>query len=242
MWLVLCDSNDIPAMWAARGLQRRGLKPLEILTPDLLVYNRNLAHRLGDSQNKSVVELMDGRIIDSATIRGTLNRVRALPLTHLQIVKEADRTYAESELYALFTSWLYSFPQVMLNRPTPQGLSGQQLSALEWLNLAIKAGFTTLPYMQNDTQGMNYPNLSKIAIFKMVVLKQTCFAKEFTPIPAVINVQCAKLVNLTQTALLGVDFYITPQGQWVFVGANTWPDLRLGGEELLDALALELQT
>lgn len=241
MWLVLCDSTDLPALWAAQGLQRRGLKPLEILTPDLLLYNRSFIYHLGDFQANSVLELMDGRTIYSNTLCGTLNRIRALPFKHWQTVKAADRNYAESELYALWTSWLYSLPGPMVNRPTPQGLSGRQFSTLEWLTMAIKAGLTTLPYTQNDTQGINYPALTNAAPLKIVVCNQRCFSSGFMPIPAAINESCVKLAALTQMALVELDFYISPQGQWIFLGANTLPDLRLGGESLLDALAQDLQ-
>ena len=48
---------------------------------------------------------------------------------------------------------------------------------------------------------------------------------------------CRRLAELSHTALLGVEFTTSSAGPWTFAGATPMPDLRLGGEALLDALA-----
>jgi hypothetical protein len=53
---------------------------------------------------------------------------------------------------------------------------------------------------------------------------------------------CARLAQLSATDLLGIDFNLTWTGDWVFRNATPQPDLRLGGEALLDALAIALQS
>ena len=51
---------------------------------------------------------------------------------------------------------------------------------------------------------------------------------------------CKRLSELSATPLLGVDFTVDEAGSWTFAGASVMPDLRLGGDPLLDALASTL--
>jgi hypothetical protein len=46
-----------------------------------------------------------------------------------------------------------------------------------------------------------------------------------------------RLSELTATPLLGIDFQVTPAGEWIFSNATPFPDLRLGGDRLRDVLA-----
>src|ERR1051325_539259 len=98
MWLVLCGGNDLPALWAARGLRARGLQPLEIITPEALAYHRRFVHRLTASQPCVSLALSDGRVMNSAAVCGTLNRLQSVPSGHLRGANATDRQYAEQEL------------------------------------------------------------------------------------------------------------------------------------------------
>jgi hypothetical protein len=49
------------------------------------------------------------------------------------------------------------------------------------------------------------------------------------------------LARLSHTSLLGLEFVLTPAGRWLFTNALPQPDLRLGGEPLLDDLARSLR-
>lgn len=239
MWLVLCGANDLPALWAARGLEARGLHPLEIVTAEVLAYNRRFVHRLATSQQSINVMLADGRVIDSATICGTLNRLQLVPFEHLHSANATDRQYAEQELYALFLSWLNGLPGPVLNQPTPQGLSGAWRHLSEWMWIAAQAGLSTMPYRQSDAHSALLPNaLSRAATRSIIVVKDKCFG----PIaPPTVTVGSVRLADLSKTSLLGVDFQITPTGDWIFMNATPLPDLRLGGEALLDVLANTLR-
>ena len=60
-------------------------------------------------------------------------------------------------------------------------------------------------------------------------------------LPREIRDGCLRLAHLAQTPLLGIEFVRdTSSNSWSFAGATHMPDLRLGGEPLLDALAAEL--
>jgi hypothetical protein len=54
--------------------------------------------------------------------------------------------------------------------------------------------------------------------------------------PPAVQAGCRRLAHLVCTPLLGVDFTAGEAGPWTFVGATPAPDLRLGGEPLLDVL------
>jgi hypothetical protein len=56
-------------------------------------------------------------------------------------------------------------------------------------------------------------------------------------LPRHIHHGCQRLAELSHTAMLGIEFAVGSAGPWTFAGATPMPDLRLGGETLLDALA-----
>jgi hypothetical protein len=239
MWLVLCGPNDLAALWAARGLEARGLKPLEIFTAEALAYNRRFVHSFTAPQPSVTIELADGREIHSAAVCGTLNRLQLVPSAHLRGANAADRQYAEQEIYALFLSWIYGLPGPVLNKPTPQGLSGAWRHLSEWIWLASQAGLSPLPYRQSDARAAPLPHAyPHSATRSIIVVKDTCFGPAA---PSSVLAGCVRLAQLSGTSLLGVDFQITPTGNWIFTDATPLPDLRLGGEALLDTLSKKLR-
>ena len=239
MWLVLCATNDLAALWAARGLGARGLQPLEIVTGEVLAYNQRIAHRLTAGQPDVQITLTDGRVVDSATVRGTLNRLQFVPSAHLSGANAADRQYAEQELFALYLSWLHGLPGIMLNRPMPHGLSGAWRHPSEWVWLAPQAGLLSMPYQQSDWLEAPSNALARNSARTIIVVKNTCCGPT---VPPSVAAGCLRLAQLSGTSLLGLDFHLAPSGDWVFTGATPMPDLRLGGSALLDALARALQS
>lgn len=238
MWLVLCAANDLAALWAARGLAARGLQPLEIVTAEALAYNLRFEHRLTASQPSVNITLADQRVIDGALVRGTLNRLQLVPSAHLRGANTADRQYAEQELYALTLSWLSSLPGRMLNRPTPQGLGGEWRHPSEWLWLAAQAGLSTATYQQSDAREATVPPAQTVTRTIIIVRDICC---DPTVPPSVAD-GCARLAQLSGADLLGLDFHVTPAGDWIFTNATPLPDLRSGGVAFLDALAEALQS
>jgi hypothetical protein len=64
VWLLLCNSTDRSALWAASRLRARGFEPLTVLTPELLHYSFHWEHRLGrDGVSSVALTLADGRRI-----------------------------------------------------------------------------------------------------------------------------------------------------------------------------------
>jgi len=56
-------------------------------------------------------------------------------------------------------------------------------------------------------------------------------------IPPELRRCCCDFAKRCRTPLLGIDFFPTPASAWTFSHATPAPDLRVGGEPLLQALA-----
>lgn len=238
MFLVLCTAGDAAALWAAQGLQARRLTPLHVLTPELLVWSRTWEHRLGSGDARVALALHDGRTIDGAAVGGVLNR-----LTHLEghlfpLARTADRNYALQEMTALFMSWLAALPGVVLNRAVPQGLCGSWRHPSEWAILAARAGLATRPYHQNGralvpvgAQETDGRETSTVFVVDGHVVGD---------VPSRVKSQCRRLSQLSATPLLGITLAAGADGRPTFAHATPQPDLRVGGDALLDALASAL--
>jgi len=236
MWLVLCSPTDEAALWVYRGLQMRGLHPIELISPEALVYNLHLEHRLGEHGTRTSITLADGRLLDSQAICGVLNRITDLPIEHLRVANLADRVYAQQEVFALFLSWLYGLCGPVFNRPTPQGLCGAWRTTAEWMWLADQAGLPYSPYRQSSrdfTQPLSADSVEFAGSPRRIILVVAGQAMDANA-PAEIQMACVRLAELAATAILGIEF---AHDKWTFTGATTLPDLRLGGNLVLDALA-----
>ena len=242
MWLILCSSDDKPALWAYQNLKALGLAPLQLVTAEMLACSLRWQHSLGKNGANVAIGLADGCTIHSGRVRGVLNRLTSIPMLHLQIAKPGDREYAAQELTAFFTSWLYALPPPVLNQPTPQGLCGSNLHASEWIALAARAGLPTAKYSQTSRQPLEQINTDGKFVPRAVPTKTLiAVGRHVVGHPASRDMQqgCCRLAQLSRTALLGIHFSLGRAGAWTFAGATPFPDLRLGGRDLIAALAKE---
>lgn len=240
MRLVLCSANDISAHWAFNGLKRRGVDALEMVYSETLPFSLSWEHRLRGDGASIRITLSDGRLIDGDSIKAVINRLIAIP--PMELTHSPDAEYATQEFSALFLSWLYALPGQVLNRATPQGLCGQWRHLSEWVWLATRAGLPVPPYKQSNRDQINEA-ITERRLFPygtptrtLIVINGTVCGSE---VPAAIREGCAKLWEFAETAILGLEF-AQPQGadgKWLFAGATPMPDLRYGGEQLLDQLA-----
>jgi hypothetical protein len=242
VWLVLCASTDVTGIWAYQGLKRRGL-PAELVTAELLVYSARWEHSVSDAGATVRAVLPDGREICSARVRGTLNRLAYLPTAHLERAAPSERDYAIQEWTAFFLSWLSCLPGPMLNRPTPQGLSGSWRHPSEWAWLAAGAGLPTARYAEGSSHGVRSEEAAFLFVpegpIRTVFAVGECVVG--TEMPKAIKEGCLRLAASAGTRLLGIQFAAGPAGPWTFLSATPTPDLSLGGERLLDCLAGALQ-
>lgn len=236
MWLILCDTNDLAALWAYQQLRSGGLAPLELVTAGVLVNALRWEHRVGASEVSTTVRLADGRSFASGEVQGVLNRLRQLPDGPLQLADPADREYACTELYAFFASWLYALPGVVLNRPRLPGLGERWRPPCEWTWLAAQAGLSTAPHTERAAASADRPPPPRASLVTVFVVAGRLVGSAVPPEAAA---ACRRLAALVRTEILAVR--LAPAHGWSFADAETFPDLRLGGEPLIASLASALQ-
>jgi hypothetical protein len=242
MWLVLCDANDASAYWAHHELRARGVAPLELITADALSLADYWEHRVA-GERVSIRFRLGALEVAGERLRGVLNRLYTVPVAHWRAAPQADRDYVQQELLALFLSWLHGLPCPVINRPTPQGLSGQWRPESEWAWLAQTAGLPVPPYRQSARDGVDEMKgerrlVAPGMLVQTVIVTGDAAAGAAAP-PAVLA-GCRRLAEIAGTHLLGVDFIAGAAGPWTFAGANPMPYLMLGGAALIEALAGQL--
>jgi hypothetical protein len=244
MYLVICNSYDKPAFWAYEGLKTRGINPIELVDADSLVCSSYFDHQISVDQVTTKIVLPDGRQINSGLTRGVLNRLQSIPTSYFKASK-ADNLYAFQELSAFFISWLYSLPCLVLNPATPQGFSGEIRHISNWILLAKEAGLSVPKYEENSIDAEKVPFHWIGRLVPPQTKVKTVFVVESqivgVDVPSDVSEGCMRLAELAQTPLLGVEFSDIPN-EWIFIGATPCPNLLLGGDALLDALAQTLQS
>jgi hypothetical protein len=235
MWLVLAERTDAAAAWAAAGLARRGLRPLLVVTSEELGSAVRWEHRVGDGTPSVDITLAHGRHVRGAEVRGTLNRLVAVPPAAVARVELTDRDYVLGELFAFYASWLHSLPGRVFNPPSAMGLSGRWRAATEWTVLAAQAGLPVEPVRMNGSAG-DAPATRRGDTTVIVAAGRAVGA----PVTAEARDACVRLAALADTPLLGIEL-ARGRGGWSFVDASPWPDLTVGGEALLDALGAALR-
>lgn len=237
MYLVLCSSLDGPAIWAFEGLRAAGLADVELLTGERLAATTAWEHRLGRSGVRTGFTLPDGGIVRDDQIRGVLNRLVTPPEALLASACVEDRDYALQELTAFYLSWLHALACPVVNRPTPQGLSGRWRHMSEWLVLAREVGLPALSYRQSGDSPPDdgYGSLAPAgaALTTIVVFDGEVFGAK---LPASTRQVCVAFARVAETALIGIDLIADASGQLRFAHASPMPNLMIGGEALLERL------
>ena len=237
-WLVVCGTQDLAALWAFRGLSRR-LPRVELITAEVLSCSRGWQHRIKSGAVSTSIELTDGRIFQSERLEGVLNRLTTVPAMAFRAAKTPDREYAAEEMLALWSSWLHSLPCPVLNRPSGQFPSPAWFHRSEWVWRAAGAGLHIAPYRESATNGSTDdtatdPNLHDPAA-------RTIFVASDRVVPGVVP-ECVqegarRLARDANVSLLALTFRVASDDSWGFLNAEAFPDFRLGGAALLDALA-----
>lgn len=234
-WLVLASEQDASARWAAEQLQMLGLSPLTFVT-DTDLAGAIWRHQVGNDVARTVVELADGRVIDTRSIHGTLNRLSHVPPGMVAGIAFDDRSYAHQEISALVLSWLAALPGPVVNSATPRGLCGAWRSPAEWALLAHEAGLEARPISWppeeiSHLRGWSYlspGSENSIVIGKAVFSENELSADTISA--------CIRLAELASTSVLGLSL-----DDVTLTGVTPLPDLRSGGQDLIAALAHVLE-
>jgi hypothetical protein len=215
---------------------------LEWVSVEALAAALRWEHRVGGGGATLHVELADGRTLDGAAVRGTLNRLFVAPTSAVSL--SLDAAYAAQELQAFFLSWLHSLPGPMLNPPAPQGLCGRWRPLSEWVQLAAGSGLPTAPFYRSSHEIAAPPAAGERLVplgTPVCTVLTVDGAALGAAAPTAITAACLRLAEAVRTPLLGIDFAAGAAGPWTFAGATPSPDLRLGGTRLLDRLAAALR-
>jgi hypothetical protein len=244
-WLVLASDFDEAARWAADGLAARGIEPV------CFVSHADLAgavweHHIAADGVRTRIELADGRTLDSTEIRATLNRMAFVPAWLVDDLVLEDRTYGLQELSALVLSWLQSFPVPTINPPSPRGMSGPWRSPAEWASMSSRAGLDVMPIVFDSASDTDEPSRVNGALGwcsigpaapageDVIVVGDAVFSHVALSDATV--EACRRLAVAAQIPILGLGFAECDE-RWVVAGVTPLPDLRAGGDEIIDAVA-----
>lgn len=244
MWLVLADTGDDAAAWAAEGLPQRGVHPLRLVSGYELAMSTIWDHRMDQSGARTELRFSDGRAVDDTRLRGVVNRLSGFPMPPAG-VSAGDGEYAACESNALLLSWLVSLRCPVLNRPSPASGPGGYRSVGAWRQLAHRAGLGILPLIQSDISDPGENGSEGDA-----GRQRTVFAAAGHLVPGgdrdgdedwdwdeATEAGCARLSRLAGHAVLAIQFACRPGRAPLFCSATQQGDLRLGGSPLLDLLA-----
>jgi hypothetical protein len=247
MWLILTTSLDPCGPWLKTALIERGVEPVEWITDCQLAAARRWVHRVGVDGSSVIIELADGRVIDSRAVTGAINRLSMIPREQVLAVRAADRAYAEHELYAFYLSWLACLPGPVLNPPDPQGFCGAWLHPLRMARLAAEAGVPCVPVcLDSETQPGMYGATTAIPLVfqtlpRMLLLAagaRVCGTDSGAAAQAEqLAAPILRFAALARCPILGLEFAIAADAGASLLTTTPLPDLRRGGEPVADALA-----
>ena len=232
MWLVVCEPDDEPALWAAAGLRRLGVTPLEVVLPVELAVGSRFVHQLDGDGARLELELRSGVTLRASELRGVLNRVLRIPAP--DALRPIDRDYVAEELTAAVSACLAALPCPVLNRPTPTLLCGPWRPAAHWRWLAARAGLPAMPWR---LASWDEPDPPAPAERRHVVVVGGEVAG---PVPDRLDEGCVALARAGEAELLGVTFGRDESGDWRVEDATPLPDLRFGSAACIDALSRAL--
>ncbi len=138
---VLAHRGDPAADAVAEALACRvGAEAVRLVWAEDLMLSAHWRHTLQRGVVASEVVLRDGRVLRSEELDGVFCRLRYAPTPLFAASPRADRDYAAMEGYALLMSWLAALPCRVVNPAGSRGLSGGELSFLEWLSIGVDNG------------------------------------------------------------------------------------------------------
>ena len=248
--VLACPADDLAVAVAARWRHRQGDEALRIVPLDALLFAPRWEHRVGPERASTDLVLHDGTDLGAFAPAIVLNRLAGWSSTFAARWKDADRAYAQSEIFALLLSWLASLPCPVINRPAPPSLVGPNPSMLEWAAHARAAGLQPLDAVVTSStrrvpppaDRMERPDLldpdwaeaalpsrldrpaawsPAIAAWRQVLV----IGEEAHGAPQEVATACIRLAHACGAELLAISLarLHNATSEWRFGGANTMP-------------------
>ena len=246
MFLVVCDIEDVGALWFAGQLRAAGVQTC-LVTSDLLSFARRRSLRIGAVGVEPVIELAYGTTITRPAF--VLNRLTGPPAAAWRWASDTERTYAIAELNAFILGWLTGLDRPVRNRPDPSCLAGPVPHPLLLAAAAGRAGLDCAEVPVRHDWGSTPDYLLEAAARAVGPSAQPVHAVCLdgvilnAPVPPNVAAGAREFATLIGAgeALIGVDFLVQ-DNIWWFAGMSPLADLRAGGATLVDrlvALAME---
>jgi hypothetical protein len=242
MLVVLAHAADWSAHWAAERLRDQSRYRVElVLVESLGDEATGWRHELGRGGGRTEIRLANGPTLRTGEVSAVLNRMLQPPLGSVARAVPGDADYARNELTAFAASWLRSLAPLVLNPPTPQGLSGRWRAPLQWRALAIQAGLPVAPATFDSTHPMRPADGATPAEASTTVLV-IGGVPLVDGMPAPIREAAGRLSTQAQTQILGLRFAGADpvRAGWQLLDATPHPDLSAAGAAGITALAAVL--
>ena len=146
--LVLASRRDAAAAAFAADRADSGVR---LMTPDDLS-QEGWVFRLDDPARGTAV--LAGQPLRAAAIAGVLTRLPGVTEHDLPQIAPDDRAYVAAEMNAFLLAWLTELRCPVVNRPTPQCLSGPPWRQEQWVLAARRLGIPARPVVRRETDGV----------------------------------------------------------------------------------------
>ncbi len=203
---------------AAKALAPRLGDEVSLLTPrDLSVAGWRL-HLGGDEECFAVV---DGKRVGQGEITGVLTLLPLVVPQELVHIVPADRPYIALEMTAFLLFWLSRLECPVLNRPTPNCLSGPDWRKEQWVHAACHAGIPARPVRRTAAGPRPAAEPEDDSTLSTVTVIGT---RTFGEVETALLRRAERLAAIADVDLLSVRFSGSgPDAE--LIDADTFPDL-----------------
>lgn len=204
-----------------------------LMTPDDLS-KAGWCYRLGHLESSTAI--IGGCPLAVQDITGVVTRLPYVAEQDLSHIVSADRAYVAAEMNAFLMCWLTELTCPVLNRPTPQCLSGPYWHREQWVRAADRLGIPVTPVHQHVR--ISAPRTETASPQPDSVTVTVVGARHVGAVDPLLSKQARSLAAAAGVPLLAVRFSGPTPGS-PFVDATFWPDIADG--DVADAILAYLQ-
>ncbi|GAA4271592.1 hypothetical protein U6A24_13480 [Aquimarina gracilis] len=216
---IFCSKHDQSAIWLYQVLKDQ-FDALEIVTEDMLWYNKSLRLKISSNASHFDIRLHNGIQINSDTTNMVINRFTRLPADHFMYVENNDKEYAQSESNAVLVSLLNTIKGEVYNPATANCLYGTLKHPQQWLKMVAQQGGNTITYPFE--KALSYQYVSEIKV--LVMFGQMVFCN--VNIPEDVKSLCLKLSQKSNNPIIEFTFLQDKIGAMHFSTANLLPNFK----------------
>jgi|GEM_PF-2869539 len=152
--LIFCHANDGVAHALYDALFQKKERKLRLVTDAALSFASWLHEADSNGVFFTRIRLHDGFIIEPGMIGALVNRIAYFPMPHF--IEQTDRQYAEMEMVALYTSFLYSIKDKVIDGMPVRHINTSD-NTLYYYAHAVKAGIDVLDNQFTSSPRWQHP-------------------------------------------------------------------------------------